>query len=432
MRLRRISALVLAAAVATTMLTGCPWDKEEEPGSSSSSSSGSSSRPSYDDDDEDDGRPDKPDKPEEPDEPEEPDAPDITLGEGATIVSQTYDKESNSFTVVFSVASKDGYKITSVTVTVDGTVQTLTPGEDGNYTFSLPAGAESCAINVTYEDLGYTLSEDGSTYEVSSAKGLLAWAQDSSKNCTLMQDVDLTGTSWNPVSAFTGTFDGQGYTITGLTSALFDSVESGGMVRDVALEVQIAGTQQRAGGVVKSYNAGTVMNCTVSGNISNNNSSAGGIVYMNSNGGVVIGCIVNGNVTASGGADAGGGTSGIAGGIVGSNYGSIVGCCFTGESVQAGGQTAYAGGVTGINYRNGSITSCYWSNPDKGVGGNYSDNTITGERVSNDWNAAIAAMNAQLTGCEYEFALGSDGKPELVQKGSAEQAAALLLKRFKK
>ena len=53
MRLRRISALVLAAAVATTMLTGCPWDKEEEPGSSSSSSSSSSSRPSYDDSDED-------------------------------------------------------------------------------------------------------------------------------------------------------------------------------------------------------------------------------------------------------------------------------------------------------------------------------------------------------------------------------------------
>ena len=41
-------------------------------------------------------------------------------------------------------------------------------------------------------------------------------------------------------------------------------------------------------------------------------------------------------------------------------------------------------------------------------------------------------MNAQLTGCEYEFVLGSDGKPELVQKGSAEQAAAQLLKRFKK
>ena len=57
MRLRRISALVLAAAVATTMLTGCPWDKEEEPGSSSSSSSSSSSRPSYDDGDEDDEKP---------------------------------------------------------------------------------------------------------------------------------------------------------------------------------------------------------------------------------------------------------------------------------------------------------------------------------------------------------------------------------------
>ena len=72
MRLRRISALVLAAAVATTMLAGCPWDKEEEPGSSSSSSSSSSSRPNYDDGNEDDGRPDRPEEPEEPEEPEIP------------------------------------------------------------------------------------------------------------------------------------------------------------------------------------------------------------------------------------------------------------------------------------------------------------------------------------------------------------------------
>lgn len=80
MRLRRISALVLAAAVATTMLTGCPWDKEEEPGSSSSSSSSSSSRPSYDDGNEDDGRPDRPDRPDKPEEPEEPEEPEIPEG----------------------------------------------------------------------------------------------------------------------------------------------------------------------------------------------------------------------------------------------------------------------------------------------------------------------------------------------------------------
>lgn len=424
MRLRRISALVLAAAVATTMLTGCPWDKEEEPGSSSSSSSSSSSRPSYDDDDENDGRPDKPnrpdkpDKPEEPEEPEEPDAPDITLGEGATIVSQTYDKESNSFTVVFSVASKDGYQITSVTVTVDGTVQTLTPGEDGNYTFSLPAGAESCAVNVTYEDLGYTLSEDGSTYEVSSAKGLLAWAQDSSKNCTLMQDIDLTSASWSPVSAFSGEFDGQGYTISGLTQPIFATIGAGGKVRNLNLDVNIVNTDITGG--IAGRNDGSIENCTVSGTIqSEMGEYTGGIAGINASS--IKGCIVS--------ADVKGGMA--SGGIAGFTTGAqITACCFVDGNVEG----EYIGGIAGA-VAGGTVTACYWSgSPEQAAGGGQGE-IVSGEKVdgtSVTWETAVDAMNAQLTGCEYEFALGSDGKPELVQKGSAEQAAAQLLKHFKK
>lgn len=420
MRLRRISALVLAAAVATTMLTGCPWDKEEEPGSSSSSSSSSSSRPSYDDDDEDDGRPDKPDKPEGPDEPEEPDAPDITLGEGATIVSQTYDKESNSFTVVFSVASKDGYQITSVTVTIDGTDQTLTPGEDGNYTFSLPAGAESCTVNVTYEDLGYTLSEDGSTYEVSSAKGLLAWAQDSSKNCTLMQDIDLTGASWSPVLAFSGEFDGQGYTISGLTQPIFATIGAGGKVRNLHLNVDIVNTDITGG--IAGRNDGSIENCTVSGTIQSELSEyTGGIAGINASS--IKGCIVS--------ADVKGGRGNAAGGIAGLTTGAqITACCFVDGNVEG----EYIGGIAGA-VAGGTVTACYWSgSPEQAAGGGQGE-IVSGEKVDGTtitWETAVDAMNAQLTGCEYEFVLGSDGKPELVQKGSAEQAAAQLLKHFKK
>ena len=371
MRLRRISALVLAA-VATTMLTGCPWDKEEEPGSSSSSSSSSSSRPDYDDDDEDDGRPDKPDKPEEPDEPEEPDAPDITLGEGATIVSQTYDKESNSFTVVFSVASKDGYKITSVTVAIDGTAHTLTPGEDGNYTFSLPAGAESCTVNVTYEDLGYTLSEDGSTYEVSSAKGLLAWAQDSSKNCTLTQDIDLTGTSWNPVSAFSGEFDGQGYTISGLTQPIFATIGADGKVRNLNLDVNIVNTDITGG--IAGGNNGTIENCTVSGTIQSELSEyTGGIAGINASS--IKGCIVS--------ADVKGGRGNAAGGIAGLTTGAqITACCFVDGNVEG----EYIGGIAGA-VAGGTVTACYWSgSPEQAAGGGQ------GEIVSGEKSLLWAAM----------------------------------------
>ena len=357
MRLRRISALVLAAAVATTMLTGCPWDKEEEPGSSSSSSSSSSSRPSYDDSDEDDGRPDKPDKPEEPEEPEEPEIPE------------------------------DGYEIDEAT------------------------GA----------------------YTVYTEEGLRAWAEannDSSSgiSCTLAMDIALSG-GWEPTggnAGYSAVFDGQGHTISGLDQAFFAIID-GGTVRNLHLKVDIASTETYTGGVAKD-NTGTIENCTVSGRIQGNGTSAGGIVGANTSGGSIRGCIVSADV--KGGMASGG----IAGIVQREESAKIIACCFVDGSVEGEDIGGIAGAVTG----GGTVTACYWSgSPEQAAGGSYGEivSGDSGEKVDGTtvtWETAVDAMNAQLTGCEYEFALGSDGKPELVQKGSAEQAAAQLLKHFKK
>ena len=87
-------------------------------------------------------------------------------------------------------------------------------GEEYTYTVSLAAA----------EDPGYTVSEDGKTYNVTSADGLLAWNEavqkDMTLNCTLADNIDLTGKDWTPIgtsfgNSYTGTFDGNGKTITG-------------------------------------------------------------------------------------------------------------------------------------------------------------------------------------------------------------------------
>ena len=91
-------------------------------------------------------------------------------------------------------------------------------GEEYTYTVSLAAA----------EDPGYTVSEDGKTYTVYTDEGLRnvaklvneEWKLDI--NITLTGDIDLTGIDWTPIGkddnkAYTGTFDGNGKTITGLT-----------------------------------------------------------------------------------------------------------------------------------------------------------------------------------------------------------------------
>ena len=73
MRVKKYLALTLAAALATCLLTACPWDIEDDAASDSSSAPSSSSRPSHDssDDDNDDNDDDSSSAPSSPSTPDE-------------------------------------------------------------------------------------------------------------------------------------------------------------------------------------------------------------------------------------------------------------------------------------------------------------------------------------------------------------------------
>ena len=100
MRVKKYLALTLAAILATTMLTGCPWDIEDDAASDSSSAPSSSSRPSHDSSDDDSGS--APSSPSTPDgeESENPD-PIETLKQYGTVegdtltITDTSDLEDN-------------------------------------------------------------------------------------------------------------------------------------------------------------------------------------------------------------------------------------------------------------------------------------------------------------------------------------------------
>ena len=265
-------------------------------------------------------------------------------------------------------------------------------GEEYTYTVSLAAA----------EDPGYTVSEDGNTYEVYNADGLLAWNKavqgNLLLNCTLTDDINLTGKEWTPIgdydNRYTGTFDGGNHTITGLTInqygnyvGMIDFLDSGGTVQNLTLEnVNITGGD--IVGSVVGDNYGTVTACTASGNVSGT-SRIGGVVGYNN--GTVTACYhASGNIS---------GTSYI-GGVVGRNTSGTLTACYHASGNVSG--TSNVGGVVGYNI-SGTLTACYWSGlPDNDNGG---ATKVDGTTVT--WQNAVDAMNTALqnAGSEWRYEL---------------------------
>ena len=247
----------------------------------------------------------------------------------------------------------------------------------------------------TAEDLGYFIQDDGS-YTVYTANGLLAWNEaaqsDPSLNCTLTEDINMTGKTWTQVGMsrnYTGTFDGQGHTITGLNISSSDN--------SVALFADIGG-------------AGKVMNLQLKDVTYNGSTAMGGIAHGNS--GTITACSVTGTLTNTT-------NNGAVGGIAAINYGTITACWFNGTIT--GGSNV--GGIAVFNSNAGSydgkITACYWSGDviSDGVWGGY--DTIGTTKVDNltvTWQTAVGGMNAALTGNDYQWTSGTDGLPVLKKK----------------
>ena len=328
------------------------------------------------------------------------------------------------------------------TVKVNATGLTLEGCTIGSWADS---GGESGAA----EDLGYSIQNDGS-YMVYNAKGLLAWNEaaqkDESINCTLTADIDLTGKNWTPIGTsfsnkYTGTFDGGGHTIKGLTVTtndqfvgLFGSIGYAGTVKNVMMEdVQITSNRSLdfAGGVA-GYSDGTIENCSVSGSVSGTvyvggvvgaqwegsitgcSSSAtvkgtvevGGVAGETNSSATLTACYATGNVTIEINPK-----KNIAGGsLVGMNAGSsLLACYATGNVTSTGSSTGkvHIGGFLGNNYT--TVTACYWkNNHEQGIGYNRESTGATkvdGSVVT--WQKAVDAMNTALqnAGSEWRYEL---------------------------
>ena len=309
----------------------------------------------------------------------------------------------------------------------------------GEYTYTVSLAAA--------KDLGYTIESNGS-YTVTSADGLMNIAKlvnggKTDINITLTADIDLTGKDWTPIGTsfsnkYTGTFDGGGHTIKGLTVTtndqfvgLFGSIAYAGTVKNVMMEdVQITSNRSSgfAGGVA-GYSDGTIENCSVSGSVSGT-VYVGGVVGAQWNGSIT-GCsssaTVKGTVYVGGvaGQTNGGATltacyatgnviieiapkkniSG--GGLVGMNGGKGVRACYaTGNVTSTGSSTGNVRifGLLGDNYT--TVTACYWkNNQERGYKTAPESTKVDGTYVT--WQNAVDAMNRALqnAGSEWRYEL---------------------------
>ena len=246
-------------------------------------------------------------------------------------------------------------------------------------------------------------------YQISNASELQAIEDDLTANYTLVSDIDATNTSqWNgglgfdplggvddklntPGSSFSGTFDGNGHTITGLTIArpnedftgLFGNTSRESVIMSVTLtRISVTGNEN-LGGVVGSHNGGTIKNVSVNGTVTGktaeSNSRAeqvGGIAGSSAEGSVIKD--VSASVTVTG--------TRFVGGVVGSNGGQIRDASAS-RATQAFDvvltNAEYVGGLVGSN--SGSITTASASGAVNGtdrIGGLVGSNTGTVRNAS--------------------------------------------------
>lgn len=240
----------------------------------------------------------------------------------------------------------------------------------------------------------------------------------------LNENGDLTSTNftpWTPIgthnSQFTGEFNGQNHTISGLYFndsrknyvGLFGCVGNGGTVKNVTLADSYVSGNRSVGGICGWNDGGTVQNCTSGCTVKGTGNSVGGI--CGSNEGRVLNCHNTGKVT---GADNIGGVCGfnlysilqdsdnsgkvtgvsVVGGVCGKNSHGTVNGCYNTVEVSGNGNV---GGVCGWN-DNGTVRESY----------NIREVSGTTQKVG----GVCGGGSGSSTGCYYLDTRGTDSKGE--------------------
>ena len=204
------------------------------------------------------------------------------------------------------------------------------------------------------------------------------------------------GDTTNP-HRFSGSYDGQGYTVSGLyqndryDSGFFYKV-SGATIKNLTVEGEILNSWSSYVGGIVGYdrNNTTVENCHFIGKIHTKKSWAGsyplyvgGVVGNLSSSGTVIACSNGGTIEGSVRSNY------YVGGVVGNAKGTVA-ACYNYGTVKGCTSDVYLGGVAGSSSK--SITGCY-----------NSGSVVLGENITTSYIGTIVGKNSNTVSYSYDF-----------------------------
>lgn len=139
----------------------------------------------------------------------------------------------------------------------------------------------------------------------------------------LQTDISLSGMDFSQIPIFSGTFNGNGHTISGFeyegdgyVTGLFRYLAIGSEINNLTVQGVIdSKNSKECVGSICGSNAGTINNCIFEGSVNGKNKT-GGIVGINEATGTIRNCIMRGQVSGYY----------YTGGIAGQNFGSLEGC----------------------------------------------------------------------------------------------------------
>ena len=337
-------------------------------------------------------------------------------------------------TVLGHAFTADGWTLTFTKgeVTLDGCTYTVTASKEGSESIEKTFTAQHSFGEDGQCPCGASLPQTDAQgrYQLADAFQLFWFAglvngtltdgteQNTSASAVLTADIDLSGETWTPIGSestpYIGTFDGQGYTISGMTienaesySGLFGNVT--GTVKNFTVtgSITITGdeTVAKVGGAVGSLgtaSAGGTVSGVISGvdiTVSAGNDHIGGVVgsMPENSSPTVENCIYTGKITVT---VAAGSVAGIVGYI---RTGTIQNCANQGSiSVDVGG-TGSVGGILGycnnggIYIRNCYNTGAILADGTDNVGAIVGQNKGTQATVSDCYYLTGSANQGQLT-----------------------------------